>query len=846
MRAALLCVVVVFGPAAIAAPREVSPSKVLAATDEKLTTEYGANLPSRGGDPDSDRTLAPYFAAAGTDSALKTLPLKETSTSVHVAGVIAHVRLRQVFVNTGTSPIEAIYVFPASTRAAVHGMRMRIGERTVESRIEKRQVARAQFEAAQKEGRRATLLEQQRPNVFTTRVANLMPKDRIEVELEYSELLTPEDAVYELVVPTVVGPRYGGGADPVADRWIANPYLQEGEKEPYAFDLRVTLETGVPIQEVTSPSHPVKVTWAGSNNATVILDQAGGGNRDFVLRYRLAGDQIEAGVLLWRGEKEGYFAVMLEPPQRPKASEIVPREYIFLLDVSGSMNGFPLDTAKALMRNLLAQLRPSDHFNVVLFAGGAALMQPSSITATPANVQTAIAFVDSQRGGGGTELMQGLERAYGVPKLGVGVARTVVVITDGYVGIEAKAFKFVRDRLGESNLFAFGIGTSVNRGIIEGLARAGYGEPYVVLDPARAQERAERLREAIEQPVLTNIAVRFRGFDAYEVAPTGIPDLMSRRPVVLFGKFRGDPMGGEIEISGHTAGSSYWKTLRVDSRNGQAEALRWLWARKWVELLEDQHHLTQAPEVEEAITDLGLSHRLVTPFTSFVAIDSEVANRSGKFTSVKQPLPLPRGVKNSAVGLLGGLGGMPAQFGPGGMGTGINNALGGLRGGEGLGGLGARGTGPGGGGTGLGLGGLVTRGGGRGTGVYGSVELGGAGKDGRTVKLGKVKTSPGLSDEVVAKVLRRHGNEIRYCYESRLDITPTLSGKLVLVLTIDATGSAKKAEFQKGSSLSDAELQACVMGRARRWRFPAPRDGQEVLVTIPWTFAPPRASAANK
>jgi Ca-activated chloride channel homolog len=630
------------------------PAEVLRAMDQRAAATAGYASFGYGGTPlpeGSDQTLAPYFHVPGGSEG-ETLPLKETSAKVQIAGVIARVKIRQVFENGGNKPIEAVYVFPGSTRAAVHAMRMKIGERTLEAKIDKRDAARRTYEAARQQGQRASLLEQQRPNVFTMNVANLMPKDRIEVELEYSELIVPEDATYEFVYPTVVGPRYGGGADPVKDGWISNPYLTEGTAEPYKFDIQVHLETGIALKELASPSHKVAVKYASSSSVDVALDQAGGGNKDFVLRYRLAGDRIETGLLLFPGEKENFFALMMEPPRRPAQAEIPPREYVFVLDISGSMHGFPLETAKALMKNLLAQLRPTDTFNVVLFAGSASVLSPAgSLPASASNLQQAEALIQSQRGGGSTELLGALQTAYRLPKKERGVSRSVVVVTDGYVGVERQTFKFIREHLNEANVFAFGIGSSVNRALIEGMARAGLGEPFVVLKPDLAREEAQKLQKYISQPVLSGIDLKFEGFDAYEIAPSKLPDLMAQRPVLVFGKYRGTP-SGRVTLTGHTGHGRHTQTISVNGSSAKTEnaPLRWLWARKWVEILEDEHHLMPAQEIVDAIVDLGLTYTLLTPFTSFVAVDSQVVNAGGTQDTVKQPLPLPEGVSNYAVG----------------------------------------------------------------------------------------------------------------------------------------------------------------------------------------------------
>ncbi|HEX4403651.1 MAG TPA: VIT and VWA domain-containing protein [Polyangia bacterium] len=681
----LPAVVSLVGVAAAAPP--VSPTRVLAeaAAREGHNETYLASgtTDSTDVDPAADRSLAPYLYVAGGDPTTERLPLRETSAHVDISGVIAHVTVRQVFENGGAKPIEAIYVFPASTRAAVHGMRMKIGERLVEAHIDRRQAARESYEAARAQGRRASLLEQERPNVFTMNVANIMPGDHIEVQLDYSELLVPEEAVYEFIFPTVVCPRYTGGADARKDAWMANPHLPAGALSPTRFDLGVHLETGVGLKEISSPSHAITVAYASANVADVKLRDESGGNRDFVLRYRLAGDKIESGLLLSpRGaDGDGYFALMMEPPQRPALAQIPSREYIFLLDVSGSMHGFPLDTAKALMRRLLGQLRPTDHFDVALFSGANYVMSPGgSVPATAANIRDAIDLVERQHGGGGTELMGGLRGAYAIPRVTRATSRTVVVVTDGYVGVEAETFRFVRERLGDANLFAFGIGTSVNRALIEGLARAGRGEPFVVLDPGKAPAQADRLRAYIEAPVLTHVGVAFEGLHTTEISPPQLPDLLARRPLVLFGKYQGEP-GGQVRVTGFAGGGApFSQVLPVrasDARPSNA-ALRWLWARSWVATLEDERAMGGGQPVEDAITDLGLRHSLLTPFTSFVAVDHEIVNTTGQSTPVRQPLPMPAGVSNLAVASAPAveMKAEEASFGAGGLGFGLGNGNG--------------------------------------------------------------------------------------------------------------------------------------------------------------------------
>jgi Ca-activated chloride channel family protein len=612
------------------------------------------------GESTRETCLAPYFRVGGGAGDGERLPLESTSADAQVAGVVAHVRVKQVFKNDAATPIEAVYVFPASTHAAVHGMRMRIGTRVIEARVERKAQARADYEEAKSDGKRAALLVQQRANVFTMNVANVMPGDRIEVELDYSELLVPREGAYELVYPTVVGPRYPGGADPHKDRWIAAPYTHEGVPPTYAFALTAHVETGIPLAEIASPSHDVAIARPAPSSADVRVRGTDGGNRDFVLRWRLAGDRVQTGVLLSGDtgqDGERFFALMMEPPARPDADDVPPRELVFLVDVSGSMFGFPLDTTKALMSKLLPALRPSDSFNVVLFSGAFRIMSPSgSVLATPENVAAALRMLGGEQGGGGTELTGGLQAAYGIPRT-ADRARTVVVVTDGYVDVEKETFTFIRQRLGEANLFAFGIGTGVNRAIIEGMARAGYGEPFVILGPEHAAAEAERFRDYIDRPLLTHVDVKLDGFDAYDVAPARLPDLMARRPLVLFGKYRGTSPG-KIVVTGTTGRGPFRRVIDVDPRRARAEnaPLRWLWARKQAEWLEDEHALAPGSDaVNEPLAALGLRYSLLTSETSFVAVDRVVANPSGRSETANQPLPLPAGVSDRAVAATAGM-----------------------------------------------------------------------------------------------------------------------------------------------------------------------------------------------
>jgi len=312
------------------------------------------------------------------------------------------------------------------------------------------------------------------------------------------------------------------------------------------------------------------------------------------------------------------------------------------------MEGFPLNTSKRLLKDLIGNLRPTDLFNVVLFAGDAKVLSPQSLQANQPNIGRAIGLLEQQRGGGGTELLPAIQEAMSLPRQD-GISRSIVLVTDGYISGEKGVFDHIRANLNQCNVFAFGIGASVNRYLIEGVAKAGMGEPFIVTEEAEADNIAARFREYIQTPVMTDIHVRAIGFDTYDVNPVAFPDLLAQRPIILFGKWRG-PVAGTIELTGKTGQGDYVSRFDVtgsqpDEGNG---ALRYLWARTRIAELSD-YGSAEEENVSE-ITGLGLQYNLLTPYTSFIAVREVVTNPTGSAQDVNQPVPLPLHVSDMAVG----------------------------------------------------------------------------------------------------------------------------------------------------------------------------------------------------
>lgn len=605
---------------------------------------------------EQDKTLSPYFHVESDDPDVDQLPLYSTTADVKIRGVIADVKVTQIYQNTGKKPLEAIYVFPMSTKAAVYAMTMKIEDRVLKAEIQEKEQARKIYEEAKEEGKTASLLEQHRPNVFRMNVANIMPGDSLIVELRYTELLVPEDGIYEFVYPTVVGPRYSNTLKEEADGsedYVDTPYTHEGEDPTYKFDIDVEISGGMALTKMESLSHDINTDRIKPEHIKVSLEegQEYSGNKDFILRYSYASNRIKSGLLMSNNEGENFFLLMLQPPKRVESKDINPREYIFVVDVSGSMNGFPLDITKNMMRNLLDDLEPEDMFNVVIFAGGSSFMSCESKMATPENINRAIELLERQHGGGGTELLPALQRVMNFP-VSEGYSRIVTILTDGYVSVEKETYDLIRDNLDKANFFAFGIGSSVNRTIIEGIGTVGMGESFVVTDRAQSPEVAEKYRKYIESPVMTDITMESVGFLKYDVIPKKIPDLMAERPILIFGKYMNPHPKGVITVKGTTAREDLKVEVPIQKfmEKDTSQALKYLWARYKLKLIADYHGVDPSDSLKKEITELGLKYNLLTEYTSFVAVDYEVRNNGDSLITVKQPLPLPEGVSDYAVG----------------------------------------------------------------------------------------------------------------------------------------------------------------------------------------------------
>jgi len=598
-------------------------------------------------------------------------PLKHTDVKAEISGFLSRVVVTQEFENPFKEKIEAVYTFPLPQNAAVDDMTMIVGERTVRGKILRREEAQAVYEAAKTSGRTASLLEQERPNIFTQSVANILPGEQIRITISYVETLKYEAGTYEFVFPMVVGPRYvpgsatgppektmGNGFAPNTDQVpdgsrITPPPVPEGMRVGHDVSLDLTLDAGVPIDGLTSKTHDVDIERPDNHRARIRLkDLATIPNKDFIVRYDVAGQKIADALLTHASNKGGFFTLILQPPEKVTAEDVTPKELVFVLDTSGSMSGFPIEKAKETMKLALDNLYPYDTFNLITFAGDTNILFPEPVPATKENLAKAQAFLETRAGGGGTEMMKAI-RASMDPSDAQGHMRIVCFMTDGYVGNDMEIIGEVQKHP-NARVFSFGIGSSVNRFLLDGMAKYGRGEvEYVALNDD-GSAAARRFHERIRNPLLTDIAIDWNGLPVADVYPKTIPDLFGAKPVIVTGRYTGNGQG-TIRLKGKMAGRDFVRDVPVDFSNAQKhDVLSTLWARTRVDdLMSQDFKGAQAgnmqEEVKQSIIQLGLEYRLMTQFTSFVAVEEMIVTDGGQPRRIDVPVEVPEGVDRGAV-----------------------------------------------------------------------------------------------------------------------------------------------------------------------------------------------------
>lgn len=601
-------------------------------------------------------------------------PLRHTDVRGAISGFLARVTVTQAFENTASNKIEAVYAFPLPEDAAVDDMTIQVGQRTVRGIIKKREEARAIYEQAKQSGHVAALLDQERPNIFTQAVANIMPSDQVVVTISYLETLDYEDGTYQFVFPMVVGPRFipglpagkqaGGWApdtDQVPDASKITPQVTpKGTRAGHDISIELAIDSGVPLQQVNSSSHQIDVARTGASAAIVKLANLSEiPNKDFILKYNVAAEQIADTILSQSAPANsaigpgGYFTLILQPPAKLPESDITPKELVFVLDTSGSMMGFPIEKAKEFINHALDELYPGDTFNLITFSGDTRVLFPTPVYPTAENLRTTREVLNAQHGGGGTVMMNAIRAAL-APSDSQDHVRIVCFLTDGFVGNDLDIIGEVQKH-SNARVFAFGIGNNVNRFLIEGMAKAGRGESEVVTLHDKADVAAHRLYERLRSPVLTNVSIDWGGLPVTDVFPKQLPDLFSAKPVVVSGRYTA-ATSGTIHIRGQRAGEEFTRDVPVRFNGGTANThiLSSFWARRKIDDLRSQDWVglqsgNVKPEVKQEITQLGLNYRLMTQFTSFVAVEERVVTTGGQPHRVEVPVEMPEGVSYEGV-----------------------------------------------------------------------------------------------------------------------------------------------------------------------------------------------------
>ncbi|MEG4629082.1 VIT domain-containing protein [Microcoleus sp. AR_TQ3_B6] len=665
--------------------------KILASNDVKCN---GARSPQ------NRCPVGGLFVKTQNTAREQVFPLKQTEVKAKIAGNISRVEVVQKFENPFPESLEAVYVFPLPDEAAVDDMEIKIGERTIKADIKLREEALEIYEQARQQGRSAGLLEQERSNIFTQSLANIKPGEKIEVTIRYTESLKFAGGDYEFVFPMVVGPRYisgnltspnsrggdssepreaiegnslargeQGGVNTDADR-INPPVLPPGTISGHNIAVSVEIDAGVAIGDVRSTSHQITTDRSGNIVRVQLANSDTIPNKDLILRYRVAGENTRATILTQSDKRGGHFATYLIPALNYKTNQIVPKDVVFLMDTSGSQQGEPLAKSQELMRRFIQGLNPNDTFTIIDFANTAQALSRTPLANTAENRQRAINYIDKLQANGGTELLNGIQAVMNFPAAARGRLRSTVLITDGYIGNENEVLALVQRSLKPGNrLYSFGVGSSVNRFLLNRLAEVGRGTSQVIRQDEPSASAVEKFFTQINSPVLTNIQISWEGMgEKPEIYPIAAPDLFASEPLVLFGK-KTDRAPGQLRIRGTLAGgTAYEQILPVNfaqSGGGRQRestsvsatatdfgnpAVAQLWGRSRIKDLMNQMFGGETKSLVEAVTNTALTYRLLSEYTAFVAVSEEVrVEPDGSRRIVQVPVELPQGVSYEGI-----------------------------------------------------------------------------------------------------------------------------------------------------------------------------------------------------
>ncbi len=612
----------------------------------------------------NDAKAGTLLLRTGTAGEYAAAPQVSIEVAIDVTAMVARTRVTQFFHNSGSEFVEGVYVFPLPEKAAVDSLWMKIGERVIEGRIREKEEARREYQKAKQEGRKAALVEQQRPNLFTNAVAHIGPNDMIEIRIEYQQALSYENGTYRLRFPLAVTPRYvpaGTPSDPLPDdpkALAAAAAIEPGEpllQPDYApagcgplnpVDIAVSIDAGVALARVESSYHEAVIEkQAGGRTLVSLVKEQEEADHDFELTWTLAGGAAPHAAMFTqqRGETE-YALLMVVPPQPSDAEraafERMPRETILVVDTSGSMQGTSMEQAKQALGQALDTLGARDRFNLLEFNSVTRPMLPAAVPATPDNVARARAWVSALKAGGGTEMDAALRFALAGSDT-PGYLRQVIFITDGAVGNEDALFRLIAERLGSSRLFTVGIGSAPDSHFMTKAAQFGRGTFTYIGDVREVHEKMAQLFAKIEAPVLRDVAIRWPDGTPVETFPARVPDLYLGEPVLVAAAARA-PLG-TVVVSG-LRGNQPWSVALTPPPDRNAAGVGALWARAKISTLMDElRNGGEQAQIRPQVIAVALEHHLVSAFTSLVAVDVTPTAPGGEVKSAMVKASLPQG-----------------------------------------------------------------------------------------------------------------------------------------------------------------------------------------------------------
>ena len=614
--------------------------------------------------PSQVREGSLLFKEANTDKYVPA-PQLQTDVKIEITGMIGYVQVIQEFENPGDEWLEGVYVFPLPEDAAVSHLTMDIGDRVIEGVVREREEARKTYAEAKKEGKKASLLEEERPNIFMMSVANIGPHEVIRVELEYQQTVRLDNGLFSLRFPTVVGPRYipGERAEP-GDRldepglqgWafataevvdaprISPPVVEPGQEPDNPISLEVILDPGFNLDRLQSLNHAVDVNYVNEDKAVIRLSNTWAvADRDFLLEWApKEGNVPRAALFAEEKGGENFIYLMVMPPAEPiSASHHIPREVIFVVDVSGSMAGPSIDQAKEALEFAVARFTPEDRFNIITFNNGVDTLFSYPMNGTSEHIRKALRFIRGLDADGGTEIGPALYKVLD-GSTNLNRVRQVIFLTDGCVGNEQQLFQTVRERLGDSRLFTVGIGSAPNGYFMRNIAERGKGSFTYIGNVKEVKTRMEELYTKLENPMLTEIRLSLSGKDDAEMFPDPIPDLYLGEPVTLVAKVAEVPK--QFLLSGNYGGR-YWETQVKTRAPGESVGISIRWARQKIKALMDSlDGGADKNEVRKDVIATALQHHLVSRYTSLVAVDvTPTRPENEQLNSKPTKTNLPRG-----------------------------------------------------------------------------------------------------------------------------------------------------------------------------------------------------------